>query len=185
MGNMKYRKLEELLFIYKENYPDELEMTERFIDFVDGYSTCFDRTEKYGHITGSAWVLDNTKTKILLTHHKKLNKWLQLGGHSDGNPDTLSVAIREVKEESSIEDFYPYTEDIFDLDAHLIPARKSEPEHYHFDVRFLLICNGSEEYVVSDESHDLAWVKLSEIERYTKEEAVLRLVRKSLKLFHT
>ena len=105
--------------------------------FVEQNEMCFERSLDIGHITGSAWVLDFHRTHTLLTHHAKLDKWLQLGGHSDGDPDTLEVALREVREESGLVEVRPISEAIFDVDAHLIPARGAEPEHIHYDIRFL------------------------------------------------
>ena len=102
--------------------------------------------------------------------------WLQLGGHSDGDPDTAAVAKREAEEESGL----PVTlvsPEIFDIDVHAIPARKEDPEHEHFDVRFQLVAQ-REDFVVSPESIDLAWVPLVELQQYTDEESILRMQRK-------
>ena len=94
-----------------------------------------------------------------MTHHKKLNKWLQLGGHSDGDPDTWKVALREATEESGIDNIAFVTRQIFDIDIHTIPEnlKKNEPEHKHYDVRFLLKAP-TEDFVVSEESNFLKWV---------------------------
>ena len=94
---------------------------------------CFDD----GHITGSAWVVDPAGSRLLLTHHRKLGKWLQLGGHSDGEPDTLAVALREAREESGLR-VRPISNAVLDIDIHTIPALKGEPAHLHYDVRFAL-----------------------------------------------
>jgi 8-oxo-dGTP pyrophosphatase MutT (NUDIX family) len=102
--------------------------------------------------------------------------WLQLGGHSDGDPDTAAVAKREAEEESGL----PVTlvsSEIFDIDVHAIPARKEDPQHEHFDVRFQLLAQ-REDFVVSAESIDLAWVPLNELQQYTDEESILRMQRK-------
>ena len=72
--------------------------------------------------------------RVLLAHHRKLGRWLQPGGHSDGDPDTLAVALREAREESGL-DVQALDDAIFDLDLHRIPARDREPAHLHFDVR--------------------------------------------------
>ena len=99
--------------------------------------------------------------------------WLQLGGHSDGDPDTAAVAKREAEEESGL----PVTlvsAEIFDIDVHAIPARKDDPEHEHFDVRFQLLAE-RDDFVVSAESIDLAWVPLVDLQQYTDEESILRM----------
>lgn len=153
----------------------------RFIRFVENEPDCFERSLKIGHITGAAWLVDASRNKVLLTHHRKLGSWMQLGGHADGNSDTLAVAMQEALEESGIEELRPLSAGIFDLDIHPIPARPGEPEHLHYDVRFAVEVTGSEEYTVSHESFDLAWVDISGIEEYTREESMLRMARKWLR----
>ena len=105
--------------------------------------------------------------------------WLQLGGHSDGEPDTPEVALREAREESGLA-VQLLDPQIFDLDVHEIPARKADPAHYHFDVRYQIQA-ASEAFQVSAESLALAWVKIDDLERYTAEESILRMRKKWLK----
>ena len=160
-------------------------ISDRFRSFIQAHEDCFERSLQIGHITGSAWLLNPPKTHVLLTHHKKLGQWLQLGGHSDGDPNTLQVALREAREESGINDIVPLNERIFDLDVHTIPARtladaSVEPEHLHYDVRFLLWCRSSDRITMSDESHDLRWVTPSEIQSLTQDPSVLRLRSKGM-----
>ncbi|MFK7914023.1 MAG: NUDIX hydrolase [Pseudomonadales bacterium] len=162
---------------YLERYPAERPVAERILSVVQAHERCFERDCWAGHITGSAWVLNQAGTHALLTHHKKLERWLQLGGHSDGDSDTRAVAMREAREESGLPLAF-VSERVFDIDVHEIPARGSEPAHDHLDLRFLLQTVGSDDFVVSEESHDLAWVPLQQMQDYTREESVLRLVRK-------
>lgn len=165
---------------YAVRHPRETEIVARFTEFVNAYADCFERSLAIGHVTGSAWIVDGTGTRTLLTHHRKLDRWLQLGGHSDGDPDTFAVAMREAREESGLTEFEAAIEidGIFDLDIHPIPARGDEPEHFHYDVRFALRATGLTDYTVSDESHDLRWVPFDEVETLTEEESMLRMVRK-------
>lgn len=167
-----------MLRSYGEKYPEEADTVNRFIKFVSEKDDCFHRTLKEGHVTGSAWVVDETGKKALLTHHKKLDRWLQMGGHADGESDLLAVALREVEEESDLEEVEPLSDEIFDIDIHLIPKRGPEAEHFHYDIRFALVNSGSEEFTVSEESHDLRWVKISDISKFTEEESMLRMARK-------
>ncbi len=131
-------------------------------------------------MTGSAWIVDCERTHALLTHHRKLDKWLQLGGHADGDPDILRVALREAREESSLEAIRPVSEEIFDVDIHAIPARGGEPAHFHYDVRFLLEADRAAALAVSEESRSLAWVPLDRVAELNGEESVLRMVRKTV-----
>lgn len=156
-------------------------MIARFTDFVETETDCFQRSLAKGHITGSAWVVNADGSEILLTHHRKLDRWLQLGGHADGESDVLSVALTEAREESGLCDFTHIGSGIFDIDIHPIPERKGEPEHLHYDVRYVLRANGGTDYIVSDESHDLRWVKPEEVESLTTELSMRRMVQKWLR----
>jgi 8-oxo-dGTP pyrophosphatase MutT (NUDIX family) len=100
---------------------------------------------------------------------------LQPGGHADGENDVLSVAMKECLEETALSGLEPVSEEIFDLDIHGIPARKTEPAHFHYDVRFLFQNRGDEDYVVTEESHDLAWVEMDRLEDYTTEWSMRRM----------
>ena len=157
----------------------EAEATALVIAFVEEHPDCLLRSCEPGHLTGSAWIVDPTRTRVLLTHHRKLGKWLQLGGHADGDPDLLAVALREAREESGLAGVRVLSPAIFDLDRHWIPPRKSDPGHWHLDLRFLLEADPAETLVVSDESHDLAWVPLTEVAALNPEESMTRMVRKT------
>ena len=158
--------------------PHEYSMHERILIFVKTNPNCFDRALLIGHITGSAFIVNKKKTHTLMTHHQKLDKWLQLGGHSDGDPNTLNVALREAQEESGLKTIETISEEIFDVDVHEIPARKNEPAHFHYDIRFLFKADDMEQLIITNESKDLQWIPLNQMETYTTEESVLRMVRK-------
>lgn len=157
----------------------EAEMLQRIIRFVAQYENCFERGLGIGHITGSAWIIDRERSHVLLTHHRKLDRWLQLGGHSDGDSNTLDVALREGREESGLAELRPVSEAIFDVDVHLIPARKRESAHHHYDIRFLLEADRYAPLTISSESKDLAWVSLGDALRLSPEPSVQRMVAKS------
>ncbi len=156
----------------------EQQMRRRIVEFVEAHPNCFDRSLLIGHITASAFIVNHNRTHTLLTHHHKLEKWLQLGGHSDGNSDTLNVALREAREESGLKSVRTVSEEIFDMDVHEIPAGKNEPAHFHYDIRFLFEADETEPLTVTNESKDLAWIALDNITDYTTEESLLRMVRK-------
>lgn len=155
-------------------------MLSQMIDFVEANENCFDRELQQGHITGSAWLVDKTLDNVFFTHHKKLNRWLQPGGHSDGDANTLAVAMREASEESGIEDVFiqPLVQEVFDVDIHTIPARKNEPEHFHYDVRFILETDSSHPLKISEESNDIAWIATDKIPELINEESILRMLAK-------
>lgn len=173
---MQRRKLLEALGCYAKRYPDEQSTVDRFFALLTDHVNCFDRDCWEGHITGSAWLLDPSQSRLLLTHHRKLDMWVQLGGHSDGDMDTAGVAKREAEEESGLS-VTLLSEEILDIDVHVIPPRKNDPAHCHFDIRYAMQAL-DEAFVVSSESIDLAWVPLSALRNYTNEESIMRMRRK-------
>jgi 8-oxo-dGTP pyrophosphatase MutT (NUDIX family) len=175
-------KLRAALATYGLDRPAESQMLELFRELIGGRHGAdpFQRERESGHFTGSAWLVSADSERVLLTHHRKLNRWLQLGGHADGDSDLAAVALREAEEESGLTDL-TVEPDIFDLDRHLIPARGDEPEHWHYDVRFVVRAHGSEDFTVGDESHDLAWRSIGElVSDESVDESVRRMAAKWL-----
>ena len=157
----------------------EAEMCDRLVAFVTLHPNAFERELLIGHVTASAWIVDPARTRALLTHHRKLGKWLQLGGHVDGEVDVRRAALREAREESGLTSLRFASEAIYDVDVHRIPARSGEPAHDHYDLRFALEADPGEPLVLSVESNELAWVPLDLLETYGTDESVLRLARKT------
>ena len=156
-------------------------MLDRLISFVESDSTSAERSNSYGHLTGSAWVVNKARTKALLLHHRKLDRWMQTGGHADGEFDLLSVALREAREESGLTRIEPVSSEVFDVDIHEIPPFKDIPAHFHFDVRFLLEGDEAEPLSQNEESNAVAWIALDDIASYTNEESVVRMARMSVR----
>jgi 8-oxo-dGTP pyrophosphatase MutT (NUDIX family) len=142
---------------------------------------CYHRDHLPGHITGSAWIIDPRHERVVLVHHAKLNRWLQPGGHADGDENCLAVALREAQEETGLHEFDLISDSIFDLDIHPIPARKDFPEHLHFDVRMMMYADASVALKCSAESHEVAWIPFRDIPHLTKQNpSILRMLRKSV-----
>ena len=175
---MHRKSLRALLIAYGQAHPAEHETVDRFRAFVDAHPDCLDRSCRLGHVTASTWILSPDGTECLLTLHRKLGKWLQLGGHVDGEPEIWRAALREAQEESGMELFEVIPAPL-DLDIHPIPARAAVPEHLHLDVRFLLRVEPGQELRQSDESLDLRWFPADQLGTVTAEESVLRLHRKA------
>lgn len=175
---MKRSKVLNLLDNYYPQNLHEIEAKKRIIDFVKENSDCFERTLEIGHVTASCWLLNYDRTKALLMHHKKLKKWVQLGGHCDGNSDVLEVAIKEAQEESGISEIEPISREIFDIDVHISPANLKEKEHYHYDIRFLLSVTKNVDFVKNEESNELRWISRNIEELPTKQEPVVRMFKK-------
>lgn len=139
----------------------------------------YGRAGTFGHFTGSALVLSADGTRTLLTHHRKLGRWLQPGGHADGDTDLRRVARREACEETGLPGLL-IEPSIFDLDRHWIPPRGEVPGHWHYDVRFLVRATGSEEYAVSAESNALAWWALADVADGDFDPSLRRMARRAL-----
>jgi 8-oxo-dGTP pyrophosphatase MutT (NUDIX family) len=166
--------LVESLKRYGSDFQSEISSVNLFLKLLS-HPDAFERTHIPGHITGSALVVSPDRSMTLLVHHIKLDKWLQPGGHADGDRDVARVALREANEETGHRGLAPVSNNIFDIDIHTIPARRDFPKHDHYDIRYLIEGSPEETIVVSNESHDVKWVGLSEIERYTTETSILRM----------
>ncbi|MFN5554896.1 MAG: NUDIX hydrolase [Chryseotalea sp.] len=165
------------LSIYTSKYEVEAAFSKRFLSLLEN-ENAFQRTHLPGHITGSAWICNEDFSKVLLVHHAKLNRWLQPGGHADGDENIIQVALKETEEETGIKHYSILAESIFDLDIHRIPERKDMPAHDHYDIRILVQASDKQEIIVSEESHDLKWFALDEVKNLTDEQSVLRMVEK-------
>ncbi len=160
---------------------DEADSIALFRAFMSAHADAAERSLAHGHLTGSAWLVSKDGQRVLLTHHRKLDRWLQLGGHADGDVDLARVALREAEEESGLRDLI-VGPGIFDLDRHEIPARGDEPAHWHYDVRFVVRATGNEAFSVSDESHALAWRDIAAVEKDADaDDSLRRMARKWLR----
>lgn len=179
-----------VFFSYPErfvSFPEQKQTLAEFQNFVEKHPGCLDRSYQPGHVTASALVISLDRKKVLLTFHAKLRKWLQLGGHVEGNPLLHESAYREAEEESGISNlilpiFSGKTPIPFDFDIHVIPENTKEPSHLHYDARFLVIAL-EESFQMSSESLDLKWIEIEKITEYSQEESLLRMIRKLPYLF--
>jgi 8-oxo-dGTP pyrophosphatase MutT (NUDIX family) len=183
----------EMLTRYRDTFPEEAPVVDRICALVHNHADCFERSCRPGHITAAAWILSADRGHALLTHHRKLDRWLQLGGHADGQWHVEEVALREAREESGFTQFeiVPINGVVmpFDIDVHEIPARYDangalvEDAHEHHDIRFLLIAHEDSAISISDESHDVRWFTPAEVRQLSAEESILRMLEKSLSIF--
>lgn len=163
---------------------EEKQFIPQFLELLQS-DRCFYRDHfDPGHITASAILFDVTGDKILINHHKSLNKWMNFGGHCDGEEDVLAVAIRETMEESGITALKPFTADIIDIDIHNIPAndKKGEPAHAHFDIRYIMQMTGTQNFQVSDESLALEWMTINDAMDKC-DESLQRFIGKAIEKF--
>ncbi len=168
-----------LLNQYQSSYSEEQEFVPRFLTLLQ-ISNCFERTLLTGHITASAWITDQSMKNTLLLHHKKLNRWLQPGGHADGIEDVVAVAQKEMEEETGLTTYQMALDDIFDIDIHAIPERKNIPKHEHYDIRFHFIAENPDEITKNNESLDLKWIPINEVLNLVNhEQSFVRMIEKN------
>ncbi|WP_428999961.1 NUDIX hydrolase [Stenotrophomonas rhizophila] len=156
--------LREQLAYYARRHPEHAALADEFGTLLDDAENPFLRSRLAGHFTGSAWLVSADGARVLLTHHRKLNRWLQLGGHADGERDLAKVALTEAEEESGMTGLV--LEDgavLFDIDKHWIPERPDVPGHWHYDARYVVRAVGSEAFAISEESLALAWREVTDV----------------------
>ncbi len=181
---MHRQNLIRLLQGYRTPFNPEAGYVTRTRHFVEQHEDCFDSHLWPGHVTGSVWVLNPERDKVLLLHHRKHNQWFQPGGHADGDADILRVALRETHEETGLppDDIRLVDGGIFDVDIHTIPAIAQSPEHWHYDIRFLVEIDDRLPVPGNDESHQILWVPLEEVTRFNHNLSTYRMLEKTRRM---
>ncbi|MFC4872674.1 NUDIX hydrolase [Negadavirga shengliensis] len=178
---MDRKILKTLLENYRTPFEEEKQFVDDFIALTDD-PIAYSRERKKGHFTASSWIVNRRRTHTLLGLHRKLQKWLQLGGHADGNENLLEVAMTEAKEESGLASLRLVDRFIFDIDRHIIPTYGEDAQHFHYDVRFLIEAEMDEPLVISPESKSLAWVSFDMVEELVGHNiSILRMLEKTSK----
>ena len=162
---MHRRHLLGLLDAYRGRYPEEQVRVDRVRRFVETHADCFERTCRDRH--------------VLLVHHRKLGRWLQPGGHADGEADPVRVALREAAEECGLAELAVVRDEPLDVDVHAIPASAPEPPHLHYDIRYLLRAPAGREPVASEESIAVQWFERGRLTALLAEKSLLRMERKT------
>jgi 8-oxo-dGTP pyrophosphatase MutT (NUDIX family) len=148
------------------------------LTFARAHSDALHRSCEEGHFTGSALVVEQRTGRVLLLLHTKLRKWLQPGGHTDGEANLAATALREATEETGIIGLLVYPSPI-DLDIHEVRP-PAEPPHLHHDVRYLVLAPQGSMPVGNHESQSLRWFHPDELSELGVDESVMRLVRRGL-----
>ena len=181
---MHRQELLRLLNRHVTRFMDEAAFVARARAFVAAHTDVFDREHLPAHVTGSAWVVSPDFSQALIMHHVKQDQWFQPGGHADGDAEILRVALRETAEETGIDPEHVrlLTEDVFDVDIHVIPASEHGPRHEHIDIRFLVQIDNRLPVPGNDESHQVLWVDLREVSAYNNNRSTWRMVEKTRRL---
>lgn len=159
---------------------EQRQLQEQILSFIDAHDDALFRSCLEGHLTGSAVVVDPSRSATLLIHHAKLERWLQPGGHADGDGDLANVALREAQEETGLGGLRVVSPAI-DIDIHEIPARGDEPAHLHLDLRFLVVAEpGSEPVRDEVETLDARWVTADDPDGLMTSDELVRLVAKGI-----
>lgn len=170
---------------------DEAEERDRaaMLALVESEPSCFARTTfAPGHFTGSVFIFSADSGHVLLHHHRRLDRWLQMGGHDEGESDPAATALREGREESGLTDLVLLSEAILDLDVHPVPPSpaRGEPGHSHFDVRYAAVTRTAGAARADEaESLGLAWLPLEEAARRMEEPGARRALAKAARLLGT
>ena len=181
--HMQLEAVREELSSYRTADQTEAAYVARMLELSRANAACERAHFAPGHFTASAFVLSPDKRDVILIHHKKLGIWVQPGGHVEAtDAELLSAARREVAEEVGLGELdllpgEPSASALFDVDIHTIPARKTEPAHEHFDVRFAFVAR-TRDFARTEEVADVRWVPLGEVARVTSDASVLRAVQK-------
>lgn len=152
----------------------------RILAFLDAHPDALHRSSALGHLTGSAVVIDPSTREVLFLFHAKVRRWLQPGGHADGDANLARVALREAVEETGIEGLRVATPAV-DLDVHTFhDARGRDPDHLHLDVRHLVLAPPGATAVTNHESEDARWVPVADLSVLDLDPGTHRMVRSAV-----
>jgi len=155
-----------------KGYEDQAELRQAYLDHLAAHPDGMWKACEEGHITASGLVIDPAHGRVLLTLHKKLRMWLQMGGHCEPQDVSLeAAALREATEESGVEGLTLLPGGPVRLDRHPIPS----PCHWHFDVQYAVVAPPDAAHAVSDESFDVRWFAYDEVAAVA-DESVVRLL---------
>ncbi|MBL4934685.1 NUDIX hydrolase [Clostridium sp. YIM B02515] len=168
---------------YKPYNEQEKKDKEIILNCINIFDDVLTRNNEIAHITSSAFVVNKNKDKVLMVHHNIYNSWSWTGGHADGEEDLLTVAIREVREETGVKSVYPVTKDIFSIDiltvvGHIKKGNYVAP-HLHLSIAYLLEADEQEALTIKeDENSGVRWVPIDKVNEYSNEAHMQKVYEK-------
>ena len=167
---------------YSEQEEKDKEVMLKYINTFDNVLT---RDNKFGHFTASSWVVNKERTKVLMIYHKIYDSWAWTGGHADGESDLLGTAIRELKEETGVENVKIIKDDIFSLEIITVDGHSKRGEyvssHVHLNLSYLLEVDEDEKLKIKeDENSGVKWINIEDLDNMVNEKWVLANVYKKL-----
>jgi 8-oxo-dGTP pyrophosphatase MutT (NUDIX family) len=158
---MEAQEIIDLLNAYSPTDGTTAQFKADMLAFVQSTPLFAAREHLPGHFTAAAWVLNQTRTHALLIHHKKLDRWLQMGGHVEPSDKHIwETALREAQEESGLAQISLLSQAIFDIDIHEIPEKNGVPAHLHYDIRFLCEADSQAMLQANNEVKAIEWFPL-------------------------
>ncbi|PKK99226.1 MAG: NUDIX hydrolase [Tenericutes bacterium HGW-Tenericutes-2] len=183
--------------MYKELFRNYIPKNEQekvdqalILDFIDRNPDALYRTNLCAHITSSAFVVNQEMDKILFAYHNIYDSWSWLGGHNDGNPNLLEVAIQEAIEETGIQTVKPYSTDIFTIDViyvkNHIKKNQYVPDHLHLNATFLLIADENENLSINHaENSGVKWFDIDDVLNHISEDRMKPIYQKAFDIIKT
>ena len=171
---MNLRDLEKEIENYKPYNEQEEKDKQTMLKYIDTFDNILVRENEFAHFTASSWVVNKEKTKVLMIYHNIYQSWAWTGGHSDGEADALKVAIKELKEETGVQNVKILKEDIFSLEAITVDGHvkrgKYVSSHIHLNLTYLLEVDEKEIiHIKEDENSGVKWVPIEKINEVSKE----------------
>lgn len=173
----------EKLNLYFKSSIEQENLYKKYLSVEAIGNELFNRKNYPFHFTASAWILDSERSNTLLIYHKKIQKWIQPGGHADGETNLAKVALKEAFEETGLQSLTLINDDIFDFDFTPIEALLDVPAHIHLDVRYAIEADKNEIVLESAESEGVNWIPLQQLLIESEDAGVLRMCKKTLVAF--
>lgn len=163
----------------------EAEDKKRMIEFLRSNENAFLRENTTAHMTASAWVVNRERTKVLMVYHNIYNSWSWTGGHADGEENLLSVALRECREETGVENVRPVSEAIYSVEVLTVDGHEKRGKyvssHLHMNVTYLLEADESDALRVCEgENSGVRWFTLEDALRASTEPWFVERIYKKL-----